>query len=79
MELKYEPDDRILFRFSESLQLPGAQSARMTLGARVRLTPFSVLPLMKLVNNTPTTITCSVKRAYAGKDLGRWAARYGAR
>src|SRR4051812_29713760 len=54
-----------------------AHSQLGTLGAPVRLVPFSVLPLMKLVNNTPTTITCPVKRAYAGKDLGRWAARYG--
>jgi 2-hydroxychromene-2-carboxylate isomerase len=54
-----------------------AHSQLGALGAPVRLMPFSVLPLMKLVNNTPTTITCPVKRAYAGKDLGRWAARYG--
>jgi 2-hydroxychromene-2-carboxylate isomerase len=54
-----------------------AHSQLGTLGAPVRLVPFSVLPLMKLVNNTPTTITCAVKRTYAGKDLGRWAARYG--
>jgi 2-hydroxychromene-2-carboxylate isomerase len=54
-----------------------AHSQLGMLGAPVRLVPFSVLPLMKLVNNTPTTITCSVKRTYAGKDLGRWAARYG--
>jgi len=54
-----------------------AHSQLATLGAPIRLVPISVLPLMKLVNNTPTTITCSVKRTYAGKDLGRWAARYG--
>jgi 2-hydroxychromene-2-carboxylate isomerase len=54
-----------------------AHSQLGALGATVRLVPFQVLPLMKLVNNTPTTITCAVKRAYAGKDLGRWAARYG--
>jgi 2-hydroxychromene-2-carboxylate isomerase len=54
-----------------------AHSQLGTLGGPVRLVPFQVLPLMKLVNNTPTTITCAVKRAYAGKDLGRWAARYG--
>ena len=53
-----------------------AHSQLVTLGAPVRLVPISVLPLMKLVNNTPTTITCSVKRTYASKDLGRWAARY---
>ncbi|MDP3748609.1 MAG: 2-hydroxychromene-2-carboxylate isomerase [Phenylobacterium sp.] len=54
-----------------------AHSQLGMLGAPVRLVPISVLPLMKLVNNTPTTITCPVKRTYAGKDLGRWAARYG--
>jgi 2-hydroxychromene-2-carboxylate isomerase len=54
-----------------------AHSQLGALGAPVRLAPISVLPLMKLVNNTPTTITCSAKRAYAGKDLARWAARYG--
>ena len=54
-----------------------AHSQLGTLGVPVRLVPFSVLPLMKLVNNTPTTIVCAVKRAYAGKDLARWAARYG--
>jgi 2-hydroxychromene-2-carboxylate isomerase len=54
-----------------------AHSQLGALGAPVRLAPFQVLPLMKIVNNTPTTITCAVKRAYAGKDLGRWAARYG--
>jgi len=32
---------------------------------------------MKIVGNTPTTVICAVKRAYAGKDLGRWALRYG--
>lgn len=47
------------------------------LGVPVRLVPFSVLPLMKLVNNTPTTIVCAVKRTYATKDLARWGARYG--
>ena len=54
-----------------------AHSQLGTLGVPVRLMPFSVLPLMKIVNNTPTTIVCSVKRTYAGKDLARWAARYG--
>lgn len=46
------------------------------LGAPARLVPIAVLELMKLVNNTPTSITCPAKRAYAGKDLGRWARRY---
>ena len=54
-----------------------AHSQLPSLNAPVRLVPFSVLPLMKLVNNTPTTITCSVKNTYATKDLGRWAALYG--
>jgi 2-hydroxychromene-2-carboxylate isomerase len=54
-----------------------AHSQLGTLDAPVRLAPFAVLELMKLVNNTPTTVTCPVKRAYAGKDLARWSARYG--
>jgi 2-hydroxychromene-2-carboxylate isomerase len=48
-----------------------------TLDAEVNLVPVAILEVMKRVNNTPTTITCPVKRAYAGKDLARWAARYG--
>ena len=54
-----------------------AHSQLAALGVPVRLAPFQVLPLMKIVNNTPTTIVCAVKRAYSGKDLARWAARYG--
>lgn len=54
-----------------------AHSQLATLGTPVRLVPISVLEVMKLVNNTPTSITCPVKRAYAGKDLARWAGRYG--
>ncbi len=54
-----------------------AHSQLPSLGAPVRLVPFQVLELMRLVNNSPTTITCAAKRAYARKDLGRWAARYG--
>jgi 2-hydroxychromene-2-carboxylate isomerase len=54
-----------------------AHSQLGTLEAPVGLAPIAVLELMKLVNNTPTTVTCSVKRAYAGKDLARWSARYG--
>jgi 2-hydroxychromene-2-carboxylate isomerase len=54
-----------------------AHSQLGTLGAPVRLAPFAVLPLMKIVGNTPTTVVCEVKRAYAGKDLARWATRYG--
>lgn len=41
------------------------------------LHPFDVIDVMKRVGNTPTTITCKVKGEYAGKDLGRWARRYG--
>lgn len=53
-----------------------AHSQLDSLEAPVRLAPITVLELMKLVGNTPTTVTCSVKRAYAGKDLARWSARY---
>ena len=54
-----------------------AHSQLGTLAARVRHRPIAVLELMKQVNNTPTTVTCPAKRAYAGKDLARWAVRYG--
>jgi 2-hydroxychromene-2-carboxylate isomerase len=36
-----------------------------------------VLEVMKIVGNTPTTITCGGKRQYAGADLTLWARRYG--
>ena len=35
-----------------------------------------ILNLMKIVDNTPTTVVCSNKRKYAGQDIGRWCARY---
>ncbi|MBT9470190.1 MAG: DsbA family protein [Pseudomonadota bacterium] len=54
-----------------------AHSQLAGLGTPVQLVPISVGPLMKLVSNTPTTMTCPAKFAYASKDLGRWAARYG--
>ncbi len=54
-----------------------AHSQLPTLGAPVRYVPIAVLDVMKIVNNAPTTMTCSAKRNYAGKDIGRWAARYG--
>lgn len=41
------------------------------------LHPFDVIDVMKRVGNTPTTITCKAKGEYAGKDLARWARRYG--
>jgi 2-hydroxychromene-2-carboxylate isomerase len=53
-----------------------AHSQLGALPATVRHRPIDVLELMKQVNNTPTTVTCPAKRAYAGKDLARWAARY---
>jgi 2-hydroxychromene-2-carboxylate isomerase len=54
-----------------------AHSQLGTLDVPVRLIPISVLDVMKIVNNTPTTLICGAKRSYAGKDLARWAARYG--
>jgi len=47
-------------------------------GAEIVYKPFRLLELMKLVGNRPTTIECKNKQRYAGADLGRWAARYGA-
>jgi 2-hydroxychromene-2-carboxylate isomerase len=45
-------------------------------GAEIVYRPFRILPLMKMVGNTPTTIECKNKGKYAGADIGRWAARY---
>lgn len=39
--------------------------------------PFDVLDVMKRVGNSPTTIICKAKGEYAGKDLARWARKYG--
>lgn len=47
-----------------------------SLDADVTLIPITILEVMKLVGNMPTTVTCAVKRTYAGKDLQRWASRY---
>ena len=44
--------------------------------ARFRMWPMHILNLMKIVDNTPTTVVCSNKRKYAGQDIGRWCARY---
>lgn len=41
------------------------------------LRPMQILKVMERVGNVPTTITCAAKGRYAGRDLGRWAARYG--
>jgi 2-hydroxychromene-2-carboxylate isomerase len=40
------------------------------------LHPFDVIDVMNRVGNTPTTITCKAKGAYAMVDLGRWAHHY---
>jgi 2-hydroxychromene-2-carboxylate isomerase len=45
--------------------------------ASVEFTPIAVLAVMKLTDNTPTTIICKAKGAYAMADIGRWARRYG--
>jgi 2-hydroxychromene-2-carboxylate isomerase len=45
--------------------------------AAITYTPFRILELMKQVGNRPTTVECKPKGAYAGADIGRWAARYG--
>ena len=45
--------------------------------ASVEFTPISVLAVMKLTDNSPTTIICKAKGAYAMADIGRWARRYG--
>ena len=43
----------------------------------VALRPMQILEVMKIVGNTPTTITCAAKGRYARIDLARWAQRYG--
>jgi 2-hydroxychromene-2-carboxylate isomerase len=48
-----------------------------SLPAPANLMPISVLDVMKLVGNTPTTVTCEAKGRYARRDLQRWARRYG--
>ncbi len=45
--------------------------------AAVEFTPISVLAVMKLTDNSPTTIISKAKGAYAMADIGRWARRYG--
>jgi 2-hydroxychromene-2-carboxylate isomerase len=44
--------------------------------ANVEYVPISVLEVMKLVDNTPTTIISKAKGAYAMADIGRWVTRY---
>lgn len=41
------------------------------------LHPFDIVDVMQRVDNTPTTVTCKAKGAYANRDIQRWAARYG--
>ena len=43
------------------------------------LHPFDIVDVMQRVGNTPTTVTCKAKGAYANRDIQRWAARYGVR
>lgn len=53
-----------------------AYSQLDSLQADISLRPIHVLSVMKLVGNTPTTVTCAAKGRYAGADLARWAQRY---
>ncbi|MFV0280987.1 MAG: 2-hydroxychromene-2-carboxylate isomerase [Rhodoblastus sp.] len=46
------------------------------MGVEVALLPMQILEVMKIVGNTPTTITCAAKGRYARVDLARWAQRY---
>jgi len=49
---------------------------RAATGADIVYKPFRILPLMKMVGNTPTTVECKSKGKYAFTDIGRWTARY---
>jgi 2-hydroxychromene-2-carboxylate isomerase len=62
------------YSYLASTQLPDL--ARRA-GAEIVYTPISVLAVMKLVDNSPTTIISKVKGAYAMADIGRWARKYG--
>ena len=53
-----------------------AHSQIYGLGAAVVLKPMTVLKVMELVGNTPTTITCAAKGRYSRADLGRWVSLY---
>lgn len=57
-----------------------AQTQLAALGARAdarfEFIPISVLEVMKLTGNSPTTILSKAKGAYAMADIGRWARRY---
>jgi 2-hydroxychromene-2-carboxylate isomerase len=46
-------------------------------GSHIEFTPISVLAVMKLTDNSPTTILSKVKGAYAMADIARWVRRYG--
>src|SRR5882672_3057266 len=48
-----------------------------SLPARANLLPISVLDVMKIVGNTPTSVTCGAKGSYVKRDLARWARHYG--
>lgn len=39
--------------------------------------PMDIVDLMRKVENVPTSVICSAKNRYVGKDLARWARRYG--
>jgi 2-hydroxychromene-2-carboxylate isomerase len=54
-----------------------AHSQLPALGVEVTLRPMTVLKVMEVVGNSPTTVLSAAKGRYAGADLGRWAARYG--
>ena len=62
------------YSYLASTQLPAL--AQRT-GSEIEYKPISVLAVMKLVDNSPTTIISKVKGAYAMADIGRWARKYG--
>lgn len=54
--LEFFFDFRSPYSYLAHSQLPG-------LGTEIVLRPMNVLTVMKAVNNTPTTVTCKVKKA----------------
>lgn len=56
-----------------TVKLPGMAKAA---GAKIAYRPVSILRLMSLANNRPTTLESRNKARYANKDLARWADQY---
>jgi len=61
------------YSYLASLVLPRLAAEH---GASISYRPFTLLELMAIVGNRPTTLECKNKGAYAMSDLQRWAKHY---